>query len=93
MYIQFQLLVVSEETHKGGDKINEKRRENNLPPLDVYTIGLVEENTLAEAEEAKVSSSNRRMRLLGTLLRPPVVSIYYNINFKTDCDQSRETGL
>lgn len=75
------MLVVSEETIKGGVKVNEKRVENGIPKLDTYVIGLAADAQQSSEEEAKVSSSNKRMRLLGTLLRPPVVSkrtsIYY----------------
>ncbi|OWR51712.1 bifunctional coenzyme A synthase like protein [Danaus plexippus plexippus] len=68
----FQLLVVSEETSRGAIKVNEKRKENGLNPLDVYTIGLAEDtNQQSYEEEAKLSSSNQRMRLLGTILREP----------------------
>lgn len=68
------MLVVSEETIKGGVKINEKRAENGIPKLDTYVIGLAEDVQHSAEEETKVSSSNQRMRLLGTVLRPPVVS-------------------
>ncbi|PNF36640.1 Bifunctional coenzyme A synthase [Cryptotermes secundus] len=68
-----QLIVVSTETYKGGLKVNELRHENNLPALDIHTVNLLEaipEHT-DEEEEEKISSSNRRMRLLGTRLRVP----------------------
>jgi hypothetical protein len=61
----------------GGLKVNEKRLENNLPRLDIHVIGLVkeDEHVLHEnaGDEDKVSSSNIRRHLLGTLLRPPYV--------------------
>ncbi|KAL4716682.1 hypothetical protein ACJJTC_004801 [Scirpophaga incertulas] len=71
---KLQLIVVSEETKRGAIKINEKRRENGLPPMDTHIISLAEDThpSRSEEEEAKVSSSNQRMRLLGTLLKPPV---------------------
>ncbi|CAH2269455.1 jg6497 [Pararge aegeria aegeria] len=69
---RFQLIVVSEETKRGALKINEKRKENGLLPLDVYTIGIAEDlEQQSTEEETKVSSSNLRMRLLGTLLTEP----------------------
>lgn len=69
---RLQLIVVSEETIRGAVKINEKRKENGLEQLDVYTIGLAEEaQKQSSEEETKVSSSNKRMRLLGTVLREP----------------------
>lgn len=68
------MLVVSEETIKGGVKVNETRVENGIPKLDTYVIGLAADAQQSAEEETKVSSSNQRMRLLGTILRPPVVS-------------------
>ncbi|XP_047991628.1 bifunctional coenzyme A synthase isoform X2 [Leguminivora glycinivorella] len=71
---KFQMIVVSEETQRGAQKINEKRKENGLPLLDTYVIGLAQDSSpqRSHEEEEKVSSSNQRMRLLGTMLRPPV---------------------
>ncbi|GBP50215.1 Bifunctional coenzyme A synthase [Eumeta japonica] len=68
---KIQMLVLSEETVKGGIKVNEKRKENDLPLLDTYTIQLAKDNQRSLEEEAKISSSNIRMRLLGTILKPP----------------------
>ncbi|XP_047533550.1 bifunctional coenzyme A synthase isoform X1 [Vanessa atalanta] len=69
---RLQLIVVSEETIRGAVKINEKRKENGLNELDIYTIELAEDtNKQSTEEETKVSSSNQRMRLLGTVLREP----------------------
>ncbi|CAH2096056.1 unnamed protein product [Euphydryas editha] len=69
---RLQLIVVSEETIRGAVKINEKRKENGLEQLDVYSIELAEEEyKLSSEEETKISSSNKRMRLLGTVLREP----------------------
>lgn len=68
------MLVVSEETIKGGVKVNEKREENGIPKLETYVIGLAADAQQSAEEESKVSSSNQRMRLLGTTLKPPVVS-------------------
>ncbi|XP_077286040.1 bifunctional Phosphopantetheine adenylyltransferase - Dephospho-CoA kinase isoform X2 [Arctopsyche grandis] len=70
---KLKLLVVSQETVKGGEMVNKKREENKLDPLAVYCIDLASEsqNTIPE-EETKVSSSNRRLRLLGTVIREPV---------------------
>lgn len=68
----FQMLVVSAETARGGDKINEIREKNGLNKLDVYYVPLLENDDFYfEEEESKVSSSNIRIRLLGTLLKPP----------------------
>lgn len=70
---KYQLIIVSEETMKGAVKINEKRVENGLSPMDIHAIGLAEDTqSQSNEEETKVSSSNRRMRMLGTWLKPPV---------------------
>ncbi|KAJ8731258.1 hypothetical protein PYW07_004422 [Mythimna separata] len=70
---KYQLIIVSEETAKGATKINEKRKENGLQPMDVHVIGLVQDVRAQDSqeEEGKISSSNQRMRLLGTMLKPP----------------------
>ncbi|XP_041979056.1 bifunctional coenzyme A synthase isoform X2 [Aricia agestis] len=68
---RYQLIVVSEETQRGAVKINEKRKENGLNPLETYTISLAADQKRSPIEEDKVSSSNQRIRLLGTLLREP----------------------
>ncbi|XP_058800308.1 bifunctional coenzyme A synthase-like [Phymastichus coffea] len=67
----FEMIVVSEETKKGGEMINEKRKENHLNSLDIYVVKLVEDANHTEHEETKISSSNNRIRLLGTRLKTP----------------------
>ncbi|XP_069683346.1 bifunctional coenzyme A synthase isoform X1 [Periplaneta americana] len=69
-----QLIVVSAETLRGGLKVNEVRQHNQLSTLDIHSVDLLEalpEQKQDEEEEDKISSSNRRMRLLGTRLRVP----------------------
>ncbi|KAH0948898.1 hypothetical protein HN011_006343 [Eciton burchellii] len=67
----FEMIVVSEETKRGGDKVNEIRLQNNLSKLDVYVVKLAADEHHNEYEENKISSSNQRIRLLGTRLQPP----------------------
>lgn len=68
------LIIVSEETVRGAVKINELRTEKNMKPLDVHVVKLVkDENVQYEHEESKISSSNQRIRLLGTRLKEPVI--------------------
>ena len=65
-------MIVSEETQKNGHLINQKRIENNLSPLDIHIINLVGDDFFEnDGDESKVSSSNLRRRILGTLLKPP----------------------
>lgn len=66
------MIVVSEETKRGGDKINELRLQKNLSKLDIYIVELAADECYNEIEEAKISSSNHRIRLLGTRLQAPV---------------------
>ncbi|CAG0886200.1 unnamed protein product [Darwinula stevensoni] len=64
-------LVVSEETLRGGEKLNVMRREAGLPEMALHVVTLVPETQQQSAEEEeKISSSSIRMRLLGTPLRP-----------------------
>lgn len=67
--------MVSDETVNGASIVNEKRKENGLPHLDVLNVHLVGESPTDLSEsfksEGKLSSSAERMRLLGTLRKPP----------------------
>lgn len=69
---RLEMLVVSHETKRGGDKVNELRLQKNLSKLDVHVVELASDENYNEHEEAKISSSNHRIRLLGTRLQPPV---------------------
>lgn len=70
----YQCLVVSRETFKTGEMVNAKRVEYKLAPLEIHVVELVADEDLEEGDENKVSSSNERRRLLGTLLKAPYVS-------------------
>lgn len=73
------MIILSEETAKGGELINDKRIIAGLQPLDTLLVPLLKEDKLlidsCEEEEEKISSSNYRMRLLGTNIKPPKVRI------------------
>lgn len=68
------MIVVSTETLAGAKKINEYRENVGLNKLIIDTIDLLNCSNESAYEEAKMSSSNIRMRLLGKLLKPPEVS-------------------
>lgn len=80
------MIILSEETVKGGELINEKRVQAGLRPLDILPVPLLEEDKstsdCCEEEEQKISSSNYRMRLLGTLLKPPQVNKIKKLKFR-----------
>ncbi|CAH1178912.1 unnamed protein product [Phaedon cochleariae] len=65
-----EMIVVSQETIRGGEKINAIRQENGLNELKIVAIELVDEPNPNPIEEVKISSSTARIRLLGTLLKP-----------------------
>ncbi|PBC32004.1 Bifunctional coenzyme A synthase [Apis cerana cerana] len=67
----FEMIVVSEETKNGADKINELRVKKNLNKLDIHVIKIITDEHHKEHEENKISSSNQRIRLLGTKLYAP----------------------
>lgn len=67
------MIVVSAETQKGGAKVNELRLKNGLNQLDIHEIELVPDEKCDGEEENKISSSNARMRLLGTRIKNPQV--------------------
>ncbi|XP_060521985.1 bifunctional coenzyme A synthase [Cylas formicarius] len=64
-----ELIVVSPETVRGGQKINEIRKEKQLHELEIVSIRLIDEPKPDPIEEPKISSSNTRLRLLGTLFK------------------------
>lgn len=66
-----QIIIVSSETLRGGEKVNEIRLKNGLSPLKIHCIDLIELETNEEAKETKISSSNQRLDLLGTRFRSP----------------------
>ncbi len=67
------LIVVSTETIKGAEKINEIRQGKGFSPLDVHNIILFSDTLKqSEYEEDKISSSSQRIRILGDRLQPPV---------------------
>ncbi|XP_005794666.1 bifunctional coenzyme A synthase [Xiphophorus maculatus] len=68
---QLKCIVVSEETRRGGEAVNTKRAENDLPLLVLHEIQLLKDAHRNEIEEEKISSSSLRSRLLGNLLIPP----------------------
>lgn len=65
------MIVVSAETLRGGQKVNEIRASKNLSQLDIFSIDIVESNVSDSVHESKVSSSNTRIDLLGTRFRKP----------------------
>ncbi|XP_039441653.1 bifunctional coenzyme A synthase [Culex pipiens pallens] len=64
------MIVVSTETARGGAKVNELRSKNGLNQLEVHTIELLDDESTVDDKEDKISSSNQRMDLLGTRLKP-----------------------
>lgn len=65
-----QCIVVSDETKKGGEIVNQERQKKGYSELDVYVIDLVQDQCHGRFEETKISSSSLRKRLLGTLINP-----------------------
>lgn len=68
------MIVVSAETLRGGDKVNELRASKGIGKLQLHCIELVEDHLPKhlrdiEGEDWKISSSSARIRLLGTKLR------------------------
>ncbi|XP_069763334.1 bifunctional coenzyme A synthase isoform X2 [Narcine bancroftii] len=68
---KLECIVVSDETQKGGEAVNQKRLVNALQELAIHKISLVKDFQRASDEEEKLSSSTLRKRLLGSLLVPP----------------------
>lgn len=67
-----EAIVVSEETVRGGEKINQIRAEKGMSLLKVDVIKMLDDTHREHnVEETKVSSSSLRLRKLGTLLKEP----------------------
>lgn len=64
----YQCLVVSKETEKGGHVINDVRQKKGLDLLDIHVVDVVTEGDVSKDD--KMSSTLERHKLLGTLLRP-----------------------
>ena len=66
-------IVGSDETQRGCEKINEIRKSKGFNPLDIHLIKLVDDSCheVVQLEETKISSSNKRIRLLGEEIQPP----------------------
>lgn len=77
------MIIVSAETLKGGQKVNEIRAKNNLSQLDIFSIDLVESIHYGNVpKESKVSSSNARIDMLGTRIKPIEVISDVKISFE-----------
>lgn len=57
---------------RGGEKVNELRRNTGLRELKIHCIDLVEFEPDVDVKEPKVSSTNTRMDLLGMRIRQPL---------------------
>lgn len=72
---ELDCIVVSEETVKGANKINEARAKKGWPELKLHVVNLVQDDiAMSDAErlnENKVSSSLMRLQKLGTIIREP----------------------
>jgi len=76
-------IVGSQETKRGCEKINEIRKDKKFSELEIILINLVDDtcHEVSMVEETKISSSNKRIRLLGEQLKEPLkdVSLPYII--------------
>ncbi|MCL4165177.1 UNVERIFIED_CONTAM: hypothetical protein GTU68_026031, partial [Idotea baltica] len=67
---KMEMIVVSEETKKGVQMINDYRKDKGLNELENYCIKVFDDSQKQFIEEEdKFSSSSQRMRLLGTRIR------------------------
>lgn len=75
---ELECIVVSEETIKGANKINEARKNKSWPELAVHVVDLIQdtnktnEEAMKRLREKKVSSSLLRVQKLGTIMNPPI---------------------
>lgn len=67
-------IVVSAETKVGGERVNAERKKRGMKDLTMYAVDLVENEDRIQGEEEKLSSSTRRMHILGTCLKETQVT-------------------
>lgn len=68
---EYECIVVTEETLKGGYRVNEERKKRNMPELKIHKIPVLSDPERNSFEEHKISSSSLRMRSLGTMIQYP----------------------
>lgn len=66
---ELECIVTSEETSKGGARVNEVRRSKGLSELAHHNISMVSKD--GPVEDSALSSSVQRKHLLGTLISSP----------------------
>lgn len=67
------IIIISVNTHSSHNNITFQ----GYSALDVHVIDLVQDQCHGQFEEAKISSSSLRKRLLGTLINPVKVFANY----------------
>ncbi|KAG8178064.1 hypothetical protein JTE90_026017 [Oedothorax gibbosus] len=79
-------IVVTTETKIGGEKVNIERQKKGMHELTMCVCDLVENTDHSSDEEEKLSSSTKRMHVLGTpfnnYLNPPSPDQPYHILLK-----------
>ncbi|GBN38482.1 Bifunctional coenzyme A synthase [Araneus ventricosus] len=62
-------LVVTTETRVGGEKVNNERKNRGMTEVKLHIIDVVENTDRSKDEDEKLSSSTKRMHLLGKPLK------------------------
>ncbi|XP_055935463.1 bifunctional coenzyme A synthase-like [Argiope bruennichi] len=73
-------LVVTTETRIGGEKVNNERKNRGMSEVKLHIIDVVENTDRSKDEDEKLSSSTKRMHLLGKPLKiskPSLISKPY----------------
>uniref|UniRef100_A0A5S6Q8E5 CTP_transf_like domain-containing protein n=1 Tax=Trichuris muris TaxID=70415 RepID=A0A5S6Q8E5_TRIMR len=64
-------LIVSDETAEGGRLVNVKRMEKGLPEMKLMSVKLLSGEQRDVGSEVKISSTKKRIEMLGHLIRSP----------------------
>ncbi|PRD32941.1 UNVERIFIED_CONTAM: Coasy [Trichonephila clavipes] len=71
-------LVVTTETKIGGEKVNIERKKKGMSETQLHVINVIEDKNHSPDEEEKLSSSTKRMHLLGSPLKMSKPSFKHN---------------
>ena len=68
---------MTDETQQGASQVNKERQENGLSQLPIHVVSMVPAENDNQDGDNKLSSTSLRRQMLGILLKPPLVTLFY----------------